>query len=209
MGVEEKICKCTWTNLCGGMNICLLCRQSSCSQSSLKKNITNVIVCEIFHFFMNLTHWKLPKRFSEVYRASEVSSFYCFFVSYLCHFCYYYYCHYCYYYYYYYYWIVACCFLPTGMLYFLRYSISKTPHTSITFRRILLVCIKTIFYNSVILVSIPMVFNLFSSSLAGVPRAPTTNGTTITFIFHTFFSSLARSKYFSIFSTSLSSTDGL
>ena len=111
------------------------------------------------------------------------------------------------YYYCYYYWIVAHWFLPTDMLYVLRYVINKAPHTSITFRRILLVCIKTVFCNSVTFVSIPpMVFNLFSSSLAGVPRAPTTNRTTITFIFHTFFSSLARSKYFSIFSTSLSST---
>lgn len=33
-----------------------------------------------------------------------------------------------------------------------------------------------------------------------------TNGTTVFFIFHTFFSYLARSNYFSIFSTSLSST---
>ena len=51
-----------------------------------------------------------------------------------------------------------------------------------------------------------LVFNLFSSPLAGVPRAPATNGTTVTFIFHTFFSSLARSKYFSIFSTFTSYT---
>ena len=35
------------------------------------------------------------------------------------------------------------------------------------------------FCNSVIFVSIPMVFNLFFNSLAGVPRAPTTNGTII------------------------------
>ena len=54
------------------MYVCCV-RQHSCSQSSLKQNITNVIVCEMFHFFMNLTHWKLPKRFSEVCRASEVS----------------------------------------------------------------------------------------------------------------------------------------
>ena len=92
------------------------------------------------------------------------------------------------------------------MLYFLRYGVNKLHHTSITFWRILLVCIKTIFCNSVIFVSMPVVFNLFFSFSAGVLRTPTTNGTTITFIFHTFFSSLARSKYFSIFSTSLSST---
>ena len=110
------------------------------------------------------------------------------------------------YYYFYHYWIVARWFLPTDMLYFLRYGVSKTPHTSITCRSILLVCIKKVFCNSVIFVSILMVLNLFSSSLAGVPRAPVTNGTTITFIFHTFFSSLTRSKYFSIFSTFLSST---
>ena len=58
---------------------------------------------------------------------------------------------------------------------FLRYGVNKTPHFSRTFRRILLVCIKTVFYNSVIFVSIPMVFSLFSRALAGVPRAP--NGT--------------------------------
>ena len=103
-------------------------------------------------------------------------------------------------------WIVQRWFLPTNMLYFLRYGVNKTPHTSITFLRILMVCIKTVFCNSVIFVSIPMAFNLFSSGVVGVPRAPTTNGTTVTFIFLTFFSSLARSKYLSIFSTSLPST---
>ena len=103
-------------------------------------------------------------------------------------------------------WIVPRWFLPTDMLYFLRYGVNKTPHTSVTFLRILMVCIKTVFCNSVIFVSIPMAFNLFSSGVAVVPRAPTTNGTMVTFIFHTFFSSLARSKYLSIFSTSLPST---
>ena len=35
--------------------MCVCCvRQCSCSQSSLKQNITNVIVYEIFHFFMIL-----------------------------------------------------------------------------------------------------------------------------------------------------------
>ena len=104
------------------------------------------------------------------------------------------------YYYFYYYWIVARWFLPTDMLYFLRYGFNKTPHTS-TFQRILVVCIKTNLCNSVIF----QFFNLFSRALACVPRAPTTNRTTVTFVFHTFFSSLARSKYLSIFSTYLSS----
>ena len=93
-----------------------------------------------------------------------------------------------------------------GYFSFLRYGVNKTPHTSRTFRRILLVCIKTVVCNSVIFVSIPVVFSLFSRALSGVPRAPTPNGNTFTFIFHTFFSCLPRSKYLSIFSTSLSST---
>ena len=62
------------------------------------------------------------------------------------------------------------------------------------------------FCNSVIFVSIEMVFSLLSRALAGVSRVPTTNRTNVTFIFDTFFSLLDRSKYFSIFSTSLLST---
>ena len=91
-----------------------------------------------------------------------------------------------------------------GFVSFLRYDVNKTPPTSRTFQKILLVCVKRVFCNSVIFVSILMAFNLFSRASACVPRAPVTNGTTFTFIFHIFFSSLARSKYFSIFSTSLS-----
>ena len=51
--------------------------------------------------------------------------------------------------------------------------------------------------------SISMDSNLFSRAL-GVSRAPVTTRTTFTFIFHTFFSSLDRSRYLSIFLTSLS-----
>ena len=93
-----------------------------------------------------------------------------------------------------------------GHVLFLRCGIKKTPHTSRTFWRILLVCIETVFCSSVIFVSVPMIFNLLSRALADAPRTPTTNGTTVSFIFHTFFSSLASYKYFLIFSTSLSST---
>ena len=93
-----------------------------------------------------------------------------------------------------------------GFVLFLRYGVNKTPHTSRTFLRILLVSIKTVFCSSVISVSIPMVVNLFSRALAGVPRAPTTKDTTVTFIFYILFSYLARSNYFSVFSISLSST---
>ena len=93
-----------------------------------------------------------------------------------------------------------------GYVSFLSYGVNKTPHSSRTFRRILLVCVKTVVCNSVIFVSIPVALNLFSRTLPGVTRAPTPNWNTFIFIFHTFFSSLPRSKYLSIFSTSLPST---
>ena len=85
----------------------------------------------------------------------------------------------------------------------LRYGVNKTPYIPRIVQRILLVCIKTVFCNSVTFVLIPMAFNLFSRASAGIPRAPTTNGTTVTFMFHPFFSSTPRSKYFSIFSNFL------
>ena len=93
-----------------------------------------------------------------------------------------------------------------GYVLFRRYGVNKILHISKTFQRILQVCIKTVFCNSVIFVSIPMFFNLFSRTLACVPRAPTTKWTTVTFVFHIFFTSFTTSKYFWIFSTSLSST---
>ena len=72
--------------------------------------------------------------------------------------------------------IESCTLISTnGYVLYLRYSVNKTPHTSRTFRRFLLVCIKTVFCNSEIFVSISVVFNLFSMDLAGVPRALTTN----------------------------------
>ena len=93
-----------------------------------------------------------------------------------------------------------------GYVLFLRYGVNKAPHISRTFPRILLACIKTVFCNSVIFVSIRIIFSLFSEALARVPRIRTTNEAIVTFIFHTFFSFLARSKLFSSFSASLSST---
>ena len=60
---------------------------------------------------------------------------------------------------------------------------------------------KIVFCNSEIFVSIPIVSNISSKALAGVPRSSTTTNGLLTFIFYTFFGSLARSKYFSIFST--------
>ena len=70
-----------------------------------------------------------------------------------------------------------CLISTNGYISFYRYAVNKTPHTSTTFQRILLVCIKKAFCNSLIFVSIPMVFNLFSRALVGAPRAPTIDGT--------------------------------
>ena len=69
-------------------------------------------------------------------------------------------------------------FFTNGYVSLLMYGINKNPHTSRTFQRILLIWIKTVFCNSVIFESVPMVFNLFSRALASVPRAATINGTT-------------------------------
>ena len=73
-----------------------------------------------------------------------------------------------------------------GYVSFLRYDVNKTPHTSGTFLRILLVCLKTVFFNSVICLSMPLVFNLFSRGLARFRGASVTDGTTVTFKFYTF-----------------------
>ena len=43
----------------------------------------------------------------------------------------------------------------------------------------------------------------FNNPLVIVPNAPTTISTIVTFMFHSFFNSLARSKYLSFFSLSL------
>ena len=58
----------------------------------------------------------------------------------------------------------------------------------------------------VLLVSTRPVFSKSSSPssnpLVTIPRAPTTIGIIVTFMFHSFFSSLARSRYLSLFSHS-------
>ena len=46
----------------------------------------------------------------------------------------------------------------------------------------------------------------FTNSLGIVPSAPTTIGITVTFMFHSFFSSIARSRYLSLFSSSFNFT---
>ena len=77
---------------------------------------------------------------------------------------------------------------------------SKTPQVSRALLRILtndVVCLVSIsppISNS---------SNPFTNDLGNVPSVPITVGITVTFMFHNFFSSLARSKYLSLFSFSL------
>ena len=48
----------------------------------------------------------------------------------------------------------------------------------------------------------PLYYNYINNPLIIVPNAPITIGTIITFMFHSFFNSLARSRYLSFFSLS-------
>ena len=96
--------------------------------------------------------------------------------------------------------------LSISRVIFLSFDNNKFLQISSTFLRILAECNNTVFCNSAILVSIPISFSLFGNLDGAVPSAPTITGITFTFLFHSFFSSLAKSWYFYIFSFSISST---
>ena len=89
---------------------------------------------------------------------------------------------------------------------FLSFDSNKFLRISSTFMRILAECNNTVFCNSTILVFIPISFSRFGNLDGVVPSTPILTGTTFTFLFHSFFSSLAKSWYFCIFSFSFSST---
>ena len=74
-------------------------------------------------------------------------------------------------------------------------SDSKSPQVSMTRLRILGVLSNAIIW----IVSRP-----FNNALVIVPKAPITISTIVTFMFHSFFNSLARSRYLSFFSLSFS-----
>ena len=84
-------------------------------------------------------------------------------------------------------------------------SDSKSPQVSRT-----LLSILAVLNNAVVwMVSIcPSTFESsspFNNPLVTLPKAPITIGTIVTFTFHSFFNSLARSRYLSFFSHSFSS----
>lgn len=64
-------------------------------------------------------------------------------------------------------------------------------------------------FNSAIAWDISIFFPQISSSSSLVPSTPSMIGTTVTFMFHTFFSTLLRARYLSSFSFSYNFTQGL
>ena len=83
-------------------------------------------------------------------------------------------------------------------------SDSKSPQVSRT-----LLSILTVLHNTVITIvsTSPLTSKSsrpFNNPFVIVPKAPITIGTIVTFMFHSFFNSLARSKYLSFFSHSFS-----
>ena len=81
-------------------------------------------------------------------------------------------------------------------------SDSKTPHVSRTRLRILAVIGNAVIWIVSTRPPTSKSSRPFNKPLIIVPKAPITFGTIVTFIFHCFFNSLARSRYLSFFSHS-------
>ena len=88
------------------------------------------------------------------------------------------------------------------MVFYWCLSDSKSPQVSRTRLRILAVLSNAVVW----IISVrPPIFKSsrpFNNPLVIVPNAPITIGTIVTFMFHSFFNSLARSRYLSYFSLS-------
>ena len=88
------------------------------------------------------------------------------------------------------------------MIFHWNLSSRKSPQVSRTRLRILAVLSNAVIW---IVCSRPPIFKSsrpFNNPFVIVPKAPITIGTIVTFMFHSFFNSLARSRYFSFFSHS-------
>ena len=95
------------------------------------------------------------------------------------------------------------------MVFHWRLSDSKSPQVSRT-----LLSILAVFNNAIVwMVSTRLLTSKssgpFNNPLVTVPKAPITIGIIVAFIFHSFFNSLARSRYLSLFSHSFSFILGL
>ena len=78
----------------------------------------------------------------------------------------------------------------------------KSPQVSRTRLRILAVHSNAVVWIVSVRLPISKSSRSFSNPLVIVPNAPITIGTIVTFMFHSFFNSLARSRYLSFFSLS-------
>ena len=83
-------------------------------------------------------------------------------------------------------------------------SDSKSPEVSRTLLSILAVLNNVVVWNVSTRPPTSKSSRLFSNPLVTVPNAPITIGVIVTFVFHSFFSSLAKSRYLSFFSHSFS-----
>ena len=79
-------------------------------------------------------------------------------------------------------------------------SDSKSPQVSRTRLRILSVLSNAVVWIVSTRLPTSKSFRPFNNPLVTVPNAPITIGTIVTFMFHSFFNSLARSRYLSFFS---------
>ena len=85
------------------------------------------------------------------------------------------------------------------MVFLWSLSDSKSPQVSRTRLNILAVLSNAVVW---IVSTRPPTSKSFNNHLVTVPNAPITIGTIVTFMFHSFFNSLARSRYLSFFSLS-------
>ena len=113
-----------------------------------------------------------------------------------------------YYYYYYYYYLLLESFSHHCYLIVFHRSLSdsKSPQVSRTLLTILAVLNNAVVWMVSTSPPTPKSPSPVNSPLVTVPNAPITNGISVTFMFHSFFNFLARSRYLSFFSLSFNFT---
>ena len=90
------------------------------------------------------------------------------------------------------------------MVFHLSLSDNKSPQVSRTHLRILTILSNAVFWIVSTRPPTSKSSRSFNNPLVIVPKAPITSGTIVTFMFHSLFNSVARSRYLSFFSHSFS-----
>ena len=113
-------------------------------------------------------------------------------------------CAYYYYYYYYYYnfLLIRVFYISVCWLSFTGVWVTESPHVSWTLLSILAVLYNVVVWMVSTRPPTSKSSSPFSTPLVTVPNAPITIGIIVTCMFHSFFNSLARSRYLSFFSNS-------